>query len=765
MSRASTWRRAWCGVALVSASAWGAGETGGASAPLAAYFSSGRAQRAVAHLARREHAACARELTALLDEGEKAHATQARFLLAYCQVKAGLPGAAAAFDALQVSYPLLADYARLYGAEALLASGHYEEALRRAKAVTAGSPLKAEADLTVATTLDRAGRASEAADAYVRYLAAYPSSWRAGEVRGRHATALEVAGRSDEAKRAWRASYVENPITLGAKAEPRLDPAQPLTADELARRADVLFDAMKNKDSELAWAKVLAVPDLAPQLACKARYNLAQSVWKQRDRARAAPLFEDAAMACELAKDADLGAKSLYQAGRSHGSRAEKDKVAGEKAIALYQKLMASFPTHSYADDAALRRADVLDTLGRKDEGSAALAAIPEQFPAGDQRGEALFRLAFRAFETGDAKAARGWLEHELAILPREEGWWEAGRTLYWLGRSHATLGDTEQAHGYYQRAVREYPMSYYALLAVNRLLAGKPEDAERVLAEVTRKPGPVAAVAPVDRPQLHSEAFKRGVELLALGLGPEARRELAAAGLESPRRGTALPADRELGWIASRWFESAGDWSSSHAYGRYVDTEFMRKWPLTDALEQKWRLAFPRAYEALVEESVKNTGQPAALELAIMREESAFDPNLESFANAVGLTQLTAPPAARFADGLPHDAQALRDPAINLAIGARELGQLYAAFDKNPALAIASYNAGEGAVRRWLRDPANKGRELDEFVERIPYDETRGYTKRVLGTYFTYAWLEVKEPALARVPRLDFPLPGVKKR
>jgi soluble lytic murein transglycosylase len=254
---------------------------------------------------------------------------------------------------------------------------------------------------------------------------------------------------------------------------------------------------------------------------------------------------------------------------------------------------------------------------------------------------------------------------------------------------------------------------------------------------------------------------------LLSLGLGPEARRELGAAGIEAPRKGTPLPttdAGRELGWITSALFEAAGDFAASHAYARYVDVDYARRWPLGDD-ELKWRLSFPRAYAALVEEDVKRTGQPAALELAIMREESAFDPNLESFANAVGLTQLTPPPAARFADGLPHDAQALRDPTINLAIGTRELGNLYGNFDKDVALAIAGYNAGEGAVRRWLRDPANKDRELDELVERIPYDETRGYTKRVLGSYFTYAWLERGASPLARMPRLRFDLPSPKRR
>ena len=726
------------------------------------YFAAGpKLQKEAADaLAREDWRACVSAFSRVAAQDRKLR-LQAEFDGAYCAWKAGDDRAAARrFDALVSSYPLLADHARLYAAEALLAAGELAQVASRARAVSATSPLKAEADLALATALDRSAQAAQAADAYAKYLHDYPGSWRAPEIRARLATSLDAAGRTEEATAVWREVALESPVTQGARA--RLDPGVPFTAAEEARRAEALFDAMKNKESELAWQTVLSAPQLTPQLACRARYNVAQSVWKQRDRARAAPLFEESAKACEDAHDADLLAKSLYQAGRSHGSRAEKDPVAGAKALALYLRLMTEQPKHSYADDAALRRADVLDTLGKTADATAALIELPARFPAGDQRGEALFRLAFRAFELHDISTAATWLSRELELLPREEGWYEAGRTLYWLGRCQV---NPDAARAYYVRALREYPLSYYALLAANRLAREAPDVLAQQLAALSYEKGTLTQLTVEDRPLFHGEPFARAVELLRLGLGHEARRELAAAGLETAKRGAAMPADPELGWVTAALHEAAGDYVASHAFGRYVDLAFMRSWPQGEG-ELRWRLTFPRAYGALVEQSVARTGQPAALELAIMREESAFDPNLESFANAVGLTQLTAPPAARFAEGLPHDPQALRDPATNLAIGARELGALYTLFDKNAPLAIAGYNAGEGAVKRWLRNPDNKDRALDEFVERIPYDETRGYTKRVLGTYFTYAWLDQNVwPPEKRVPRLELELPRGKKK
>jgi soluble lytic murein transglycosylase len=210
--------------------------------------------------------------------------------------------------------------------------------------------------------------------------------------------------------------------------------------------------------------------------------------------------------------------------------------------------------------------------------------------------------------------------------------------------------------------------------------------------------------------------------------------------------------------WLAAVLYDRAGEYSLSHFIPRQVLTAYERDWPV-GADRKRWLLSYPRGYKDLIEKHAALNGQPATLEFAIVREESGFDPLMESFANAIGLTQLTAPPAARFAQGLPHDGKALRDPAINVTIGARELGQLWNAYGGAAALAIAGYNAGEGAVNKWMRDPERAGLTLDEFVEAIPYDETRGYTKRVLASFFAYSWLY---DGNGSVPALPLPMPPV---
>ena len=326
----------------------------------------------------------------------------------------------------------------------------FDEALARTRRrCRPTSPLRAEAQVVEGSALERLSRAGEAADAVCALPSRpIPTSWRArAEVRvqvcDRARCRRAAAQGSTRRQKVWREVYIESPISYGARAAPRLDPLKPLNAVELVRRAKVLFDAMKNKESEQAWQQVLATP--GPSIR-RTRVSRALSGRDERDGASADRAARGATVRGRRsapAKQATTSTRSrvvaLHGRPRSYGSRAEKDRVAGARAIALYQQLMKEAPAHSYADDAALREADVYDTLGDKENATAVLSSFPQRFPKGDQLGEALFRLAFRAFETGDVVHAMAGSRKELTLLPREEGWWEAGRTLYSTG-SHVEL-------------------------------------------------------------------------------------------------------------------------------------------------------------------------------------------------------------------------------------------------------------------------------------------------------------------------------------
>jgi len=160
----------------------------------------------------------------------------------------------------------------------------------------------------------------------------------------------------------------------------------------------------------------------------------------------------------------------------------------------------------------------------------------------------------------------------------------------------------------------------------------------------------------------------------------------------------------------------------------------------------------FGSDFDGLIEREARTQNIDASFVSALIRAESNYEPRAVSRKGARGLMQLMPATALRLSVRKPLD------PASNIRGGVRYLRELVDRFGPHPELVLAAYNAGEGAVGRWLRDPERRNLELDELIESIPYDETRGYTKRVLASYFAYAWLYAERPA-DRVPSLPLAL------
>jgi len=143
--------------------------------------------------------------------------------------------------------------------------------------------------------------------------------------------------------------------------------------------------------------------------------------------------------------------------------------------------------------------------------------------------------------------------------------------------------------------------------------------------------------------------------------------------------------------------------------------------------------LRFPLAYAQLVEQSAEARDLPLDWVYAVIRQESAFDPDIASHAGAVGLMQLMPATADEVARKLGRDAPTridLIDPALNIALGSAYLAEMSERFDGHPLVASAAYNAGPTAVRRWVPDQPMSG---DLWMTQIPYSETRQYVRRVL--------------------------------
>ena len=151
--------------------------------------------------------------------------------------------------------------------------------------------------------------------------------------------------------------------------------------------------------------------------------------------------------------------------------------------------------------------------------------------------------------------------------------------------------------------------------------------------------------------------------------------------------------------------------------------------------------LLYPVVYTDIVNRISADYNIDPLVILSVMREESRFNRKAISRSGALGLMQLMPFTEQRMAKSLGYETESLSDDEImrhdlNITLGSYYLGQLISEFGSVP-MAVAAYNAGESAVRRWLE--ANQYNEVDEFIEDIPYKETRLYVKKVLRSYFKY--------------------------
>jgi soluble lytic murein transglycosylase len=731
------------------------------------FFATGDAAKGAERYALEDWAGARTAFTAALDAtdtGDTEARARLELMIGLCDAATSdWADAAEHLGAARAALPRLADWIGYQEARALYFAKRSADAMTVARAVSADSIAGADAELLVGDLLRGAKDHAATAAHYRDYLTRRPDGIRRSEARFRMVEALALAdkrGSKDERHAALRAITVEDPLSSwAAKAEKLLADdgiTVTRTATEELTRAMALFDAMRNPESEAGFAAALAAPDATDADRCTAAYHRAQSRFKARDREQAAPWFDEAIEACKTAGNVDLEIRAAYQAGRSYAF--EKDR---KTAIERYRHAQNVDPTHSFTDDALLREAEEWADLGDDKEVRRALSELPEKFPQGDMRAEATWRLGWRAWRDGDLDEAIKWWKKQIDIMPIDDNYWAEGQAQYWLGRAYAKQKDLDEAAKWWEAAVTTYPMTYYAMLALNRLRETKPKRFAKVVAGLKAAPDGFDPDAPAfafqARAEYATDGFARAIDLLRLGLGEPAEHELRRLDLVPPgdKKRVDDPDLIEKLWAMAWLYDRAGRYATSHWPTRWHILDYRRQWPV-GANEARWKIAYPRAYWDLLTRHADLNKLPIAMQIAIVREESAFDPLRESYANAIGLTQMIFVTAERFAKGtgLKPTREVLRDPESNVTIGSRFLGFLFEKWDHFTMLVPPSYNAGEGGVTKMLRLRGTW--DADEFIEGIVDDQARNYSKRVLGSFFAYTWLYEKD-----VPEMPLRIPA----
>lgn len=621
--------------------------------------------------------------------------------------------------------PLLADYALFGQAEACHATARHNEALDAVNKLLAAwpeSPLLRKARLLQADILLGKGQYRDALAAYVRFVELYPTG--DDSITALHQAALCREGLHEEARavqelRTLWLTYPGSPVAEKAEESRRRlalkgFPAQPYTAEELFRRGSTLYNLGKY---EQANKDLNAVPLQGQTADFTARVSLktGQALLKARR-------YKDAQLVFSALLDRELKPAMVDEVRYWHAKSLDKCGRE-EEAFAAYLSIPEKSPDSELADDALREAAFIRKFQGRYQDQLPILEKLIATTTDAKLRQRATWELAWARYNSRDY---RGAADAFSALLPSAD---YRERALYWHGRALERTGDRDGAARSLAAVSEEFPFSFYAMQL--RAESDVMDDAHRTL------PPPLSSL-PVPA------GFERVKALISFGLHDEARRELAAARKNGSGRKKALPG-------LARLYLEMDDYASAAALMR---TDVPRRLD-PDTLLQ-WGILYPRAFGDAVSDKTAEFGVSEELVFSLMKAESSFAPSAVSHAGAIGLMQLM-PATARtmVANGAKNSvAERLPDPAFNISLGVRHLSDLLRQYNGNVVSAVAAYNAGSNAVNRWRRNLAYT-RE-DEFIENIPYLETREYVKKVLAGADIYRRLyrpSLPDPAQSGTP------------
>jgi soluble lytic murein transglycosylase len=392
---------------------------------------------------------------------------------------------------------------------------------------------------------------------------------------------------------------------------------------------------------------------------------------------------------------------------------ATRDLGDSVEYLRVVRRLVAEFPTQSWAEEALNNLAT--HYILQNDDASAdqAFRELYEKFPAGHYAERAAWKIGWWAYKNGRYADTVRAFESAAAQFPRSD---YRPTWLYWSGRAHEALKEPALADARYALVAGDYLNTYYGRLAVKKLTAGVP---------IAAADEPPAAVSLPP-----NEAVVRA--LLALDLYDQAFDELRYAQRVS---GDSSAIQATIGWIHNRRGDlRAGINAMKRAYPQYMAAGGEKLPP------ELLKVLFPVNYWPLIRRYSAERQLDPYLMAALIAQESTFTADVKSSANAYGLMQLLPSTGRQYARALQPSRKfslsMLTTADTNVKMGTAYFADLVRQFG-GAHYALATYNAGPNRVARWIAE--RPGIDRDEFIDDIPFPETQNYVKKILGTAEDY--------------------------
>lgn len=633
---------------------------------------------------------------------------------------------AKAIEPLNRAKPLggdLRDYIDYYLGTCYLQTGHQAEALATLANFGQTHPdslLARDADVIYANALLTEGRAAEVVGLLEKDR--LPARSDVELALGR---AFEAVGEKTKAAEALANVYFNMPTSAEADAaygELKNLPLVPFgTHAQLKTRAELLVKSHRYNDAADAYRELLTEATPAERNAIA--LDLADALHRAgRDREAKAELTRLSQLGPEQA------AEKLYLLGQIAWDEGDNDTF-----YRSVDELRETAATSPWLEQALLSSANLHLVHHEYDQALDAFREMQQRFPNGSRASYAHWKAAWLTLRQGRNDEAKKLFEEQIALYPAGN---ETSAALYWRARLAEEDNDPLMARAFYKELCERYRNYYYAEFARERL-AKLPATADPPDYPVLDHIPPLShgdkvelAEPPAD--DLHVQKAK----LLGNGgLVDFAVRELQASAAENEEGNWALAETAQL-YIDTGHYDRAIE-VMKHSVPSYFAVDF------PTLPREYWEALFPRPYWSDLKKSAVANGLDPYLVASLIRQESEFNPLAVSRANAVGLMQLlprTGKLVAHQEKMRHYSASELFTPAVNLQLGTRYFRGMVDQFGGSFEYALAAYNAGTDRVQDWLSQ--GKYRDAQEFVESIPFTETREYVQAILRNASVYRQL-----------------------
>ena len=604
----------------------------------------------------------------------------------------------------------------------------------------------------------QAGHQAEGLAALANFETTYPDSLLIRDAHVSYANALLTEGRAAEA------AEVLQKGRLPARSDIELTLGKAFAAvDQGAKASDafsnIYYNMPTSPDADLALAELKKL-SIATQPTAAQRKTRADLLMKGRRYADAADEYRDIAAhatpvdrpAAELAL-----ADALHRSGRNGEAKAELTTLPGatpeqmaqrlyilgeiawatdqnESFYQIVDQLRQTAPTSSWLESALLSTANLHLVHHEYDQSLDAFRELQQRFPRGSKASYAHWKTAWLTLRMGRNDEAKKLFDEQIAAYPTGN---ETNAALYWRARLAEEDNDSAMARAFYQKLSDRYRNYYYAELGrqrMKKLPAGSDSPGQYSLLDRIPPLDHAEKVTLAEPPpdDLH---YQKAKLLGNGGLVDLAVRELDKAASD----------DDDKSWAPA---ETAQLYIDTGHYDRAIEV-MKRSVPSYFAVDIStlprayWEALFPRPYWPDLKKFSVSNGLDPYLVASLIRQESEFNPIAVSRANAVGLMQLlprTGKQVARQVSMKRYNPSQLYTPAVNLELGTHYFRGMVDQFGGSFEHALAAYNAGTDRVEEWMGQ--GKYRDTAEFVESIPFTETREYVQAIMRNTNVYRQL-----------------------